>query len=221
MVYPKIKKKNTAIAMLNYKTAVKMINCKFCAGSHPKGNCPAYGQKCNSCHKKNHFARCYKRKVHQVSNQYQESNTSSDSDTDFVIDSIVITDKDSNLIDDFDQSIKIDAIVDDDTSMSHWSVRLETNNESVKYRIDTGAQVNVLPRHLFKTLSPSPKLKSTPIKLSAYNCSNIPVHGKCILLVNYRGKKFHVLFIIVDSNNTVPIIGLKTSERLNLVRRMS
>ena len=41
------------------KTAVKMINnCKFCAGSHPRGKCPAYGQKCNSCHKKNHFARC-------------------------------------------------------------------------------------------------------------------------------------------------------------------
>ena len=28
------------------------------------------------------------------------------------------------------------------------------------------------------------------------------------------------MFIIVDSNNTVPIIGLKTSERLNLVRRI-
>ena len=28
------------------------------------------------------------------------------------------------------------------------------------------------------------------------------------------------MFIVVDSNNTVPIIGLKTSERLNLVRRV-
>ena len=202
------------------KTAVKMINnCKFCAGSHPRGKCPAYGQKCNSCHKKNHFARCCNRKVHQVSNQGQESNTSSDSDTDFVIDSIVIADKDPNLTNDFDLSIKIDAIKDD-TSTSHWSVRLETNNESIKYKIDTGVHVNVLPRHLFKKLSPPPKLKSTPIKLSAYNGSNIPVHGKCILPVNHRSKKFHVLFIVVDSNNTVPIIGLKTSERLNLVRRV-
>ena len=33
-------------------------------------------------------------------------------------------------------------------------------------------------------------------------------------------EKNHVLFIIVDSNNTVPIHGLKTSERLNLVRRV-
>ena len=154
--------------------------------------------------------------MHQVSNQDQEWNTSSDSDTDFVIDSIVITDKDPNLTNDFDQSIKIDAIKDD-TSTSHWSIRLETNNESIKYKIDTGAQVNVLPRHLFKKLSPPSKLKSTPVKLSAYNGSNIPVNGKCILPVNHRGKKFHVLFIVVDSNNTVPIIGLKTSERLNLV----
>ena len=115
------------------KTAVKMINnCKFCAGSHPREKCPAYGQKCNSFHTKSHFARCCNRKMHQVSNQDRESNASSDSDTtDFVIDSIVITDKDPNLIDDLDQSIKIDAIEDNDTSTSHWSVRLETNNESI------------------------------------------------------------------------------------------
>ena len=130
MVYPKIKKSHA-------ETAVKMINnCNFCAGSHPKGKCPAYGQKCNSCHKNNHFARFCNRKVHQVSNQDQELITSSDSDTDFVIDSIVITDKDPNLINDFDQSIKINAI-EDDTSTSHWSVLLETNNESIKYKIDT------------------------------------------------------------------------------------
>ena len=157
--------------------------------------------------------------MHQASiNQDQESNTSSDSD--FVIDSIVITDKDPYWINDFNQSIKIDAIEDHDTSTSHWSIRLETNNESIKYKIDTGAQVNVLLRHLFKKLSSSPKLKSTPIKLSAYNGSSIPVHSKCNLPVNHRGKKFYVLFIIVDSKNTVPIIGLKTSERLNLVRHV-
>ena len=127
--------------------------------------------------------------MHQVSiNHDQESNTSSDSD--FVIDSIVITDKDPNLINDFDQSIKIDAIEDDDTSTSHWSVGLGTNNESIKYKIDTGVLVNVLPRRLFKKLSPPQKLKNTPIKLSAYIGSNIPVHGKCILPVNHRGKNF-------------------------------
>ena len=82
-------------------------------------------------------------------------------------------------------------------------------------------KINVLPRRLLKKLSPPPKLKSTPIKLSAYNDgSNIPVHGKYILPVNHRGKKFDVLFIVFYSNNTVPIIGLKTSERLNSVRRV-
>ena len=87
-----------------------------------------------------------------------------DSDTNFVIDSIAITDKDPNLINDFDQSIKMQYnAIQDDTSTSQWSVRLETNNESIKYKIDTGAQVNVLPKHLFKKLSPPPKLKSTPV----------------------------------------------------------
>ena len=33
-------------------------NCKFCAGAHKRGNCPAYGKKCRKCKKKNHFEAC-------------------------------------------------------------------------------------------------------------------------------------------------------------------
>ena len=33
-------------------------HCKFCAGGHPHGRCAAFGQKCNKCHRKNHFAKC-------------------------------------------------------------------------------------------------------------------------------------------------------------------
>ena len=41
-------------------------NCKFCAGSHQRGNCPVYGQKCNKCHRKNHFAKCCRQKVDNI-----------------------------------------------------------------------------------------------------------------------------------------------------------
>ena len=34
-------------------------NCKFCAGSHKCGNCPAFSKKCKSCKKTGHFAKCY------------------------------------------------------------------------------------------------------------------------------------------------------------------
>ena len=84
---------------------------------------------------------------------------------------------------------------------------------------DTGAQVNVLPKNIYKKLKPRPTIKSTTTKLSAYNGSPIPVHGKCIIPVNHKGQKHHLLFIIVDSDTT-PIMGLATSERLSLIKRV-
>ena len=32
-----------------------MRSCKYCGKSHNKGNCPAYGKKCQKCGKENHF----------------------------------------------------------------------------------------------------------------------------------------------------------------------
>ena len=40
-----------------------------------------------------------------------------------------------------------------------------------------------------------------------------------MLLESHKGKKHHVLFIVVGLDTT-PIIGLNTSERLNLVQRV-
>ena len=56
--------------------------------------------------------------------------------------------------------------INDHWASGDWNVILSTNGTSVTYKIDTGAQVNVLPKKLFYSLSNSPKLKPTAIKLS-------------------------------------------------------
>ena len=58
-------------------------NCKFCAGAHKRGNCPAYGKKCRKCKKKNHFEACCSQKsVKGIKDEKVELDwTSSDSDT--------------------------------------------------------------------------------------------------------------------------------------------
>ena len=35
----------------------KISDCDYCAHSHDKSNCPAYGKTCNKCGMKNHFAK--------------------------------------------------------------------------------------------------------------------------------------------------------------------
>ena len=53
------------------------------------------------------------------------------------------------------------------------------------------------------------------MKLRAYNGSNIPVTGHCIL----NGKRYPLLFVVVDIDS-VPILGLGASEKLNLIQRV-
>ena len=51
-------RKENPVQMVNQINNAPFYNsCKFCSRSHEKGKCPAYGAKCNSCSKFNHFAR--------------------------------------------------------------------------------------------------------------------------------------------------------------------
>ena len=36
----------------------RIMKCKFCATSHDRGDCPAYGATCHKCNGRNHYARC-------------------------------------------------------------------------------------------------------------------------------------------------------------------
>ena len=56
------------------------------------------------------------------------------------------------------------------------------------------------------------------MKLSAYNGTNIPVEGSCILYVE-NNKSYPILFIVADIDSQ-PILGLKTSRQLNIIQRL-
>ena len=62
-----------------------------------------------------------------------------------------------------------------------------------------------------------PKIKKTEAKLSAYNNSPIPVCGKTILRISHNGKKYNVMFIVVEADLD-PILGLSTIEHLELTK---
>ena len=59
-----------------------------------------------------------------------------------------------------------------------WNVSLSTNGSKIVYKIDTGAEVNVISKAEFNTLNRKPKLSDTNIKLTAYNNTKIPIAGK-------------------------------------------
>ena len=97
---------------------------------------------------------------------------------------------------------------------------MDTNGSNVRYKLDTGAQVNVLPKSQYNSLTRKPKLKNTKVKLTAYNGTNIPVVGKCVVRVAHKkNRDVPVLFIVAETTSP-PILGLSTCENLNLVKRV-
>ena len=209
-------------------------NCKFCAGSHKRGHCPAFSKKCKSCKKTGHFAKCCPKQ--KSINHVQKGHTSSQSadndeeEDDFFTGSIEVEVEDTPIInddsncyslDDDDVTATVMSIDGDDHSVnfSEWSVVLNTNGSNINYKIDSGAQVNILPRKEFYSLQNRSGLKDTKIKLKAYNGSSVPVLGRCVAQVKHKNRTVQVLFIVADTTYP-PILGLATSENLNLIKRV-
>ena len=175
----------------------------ICSYSHNKGRCPAFNRNCNKCGRRGHFGnRCTKkeREVKQVENRSSESTGSSDEDVFFISEISAIGNEDDHL-------------------EENWNVDLDICGTMVTFKIDTGAQVNVLPKSQYKKLWKRPKLLKSSTKLTAYNGSSIPVAGKCIATVTHEGRSTSVLFIVAEIE-AVSILGLKTSAGLRLIERV-
>ena len=69
-------------------------NCKFCAGRHLRGKCPAYGQRCRTS---NHFAKCCRQTIDKVKNK-QDSYSDTTDGRDCYIGSVEVTHADQMLL---------------------------------------------------------------------------------------------------------------------------
>ena len=183
----------------------KVVGCTYCSLTHNKGACPAFNKKCSYCGGKGHIVKCCRTKIkdeRKVGSVTSKPKIASDSDS--------------------DDSCRMfaGAVGTSDTDDSEdWTIDLTTNGTLINYKIDTGAQTNILPYNDYMKLHERPKLNATKVTLSAYNNSDIPVKGSSILKLHHRGKSTHILFIIADIDSK-PILGLKSSCELDIIRRI-
>ena len=106
---------------------------KRCGGMHGK-NCPAVGQTCKKCGKRDHFARmCFtsKKKVHEI-NDFKDS--SEDESDEFFVYTM--------------EDPKAD-------KADEWFTHLKTNGTEIQYKLDTGSQVNIITEQLFNKFTHS------------------------------------------------------------------
>ena len=96
---------------------------------------------------------------------------------------------------------------------------------SVRVKLDTGAEVNVMPERVYQQLvanedvSKNAQLRETAVKLTGYGGAQIPVKGTCMLPCSYKTQQIVSEFFIVETNNRT-VLSLETCKQLNLIRVM-
>ena len=56
---------------------------------------------------------------------------------------------------------------------------IKVNNKVISFKIDTGAQCNIMPLSVFTSLNDKPTLHQTNTKIKAYGGTKVPICGKC------------------------------------------
>lgn len=88
--------------------------------------------------------------------------------------------------------------------------------KDIQFKVDTGAQANVIPTSEFNQLPDTGKriqLIKSAINLTSYTGDKLIVKGQCTLRCN--GKLFR--FFVVDTDQA-PVISFRASRELDLIR---
>lgn len=182
--------------------------CRSCGGARcPVGRCPAAHVTCYVCGKVGHFARVCRsnifnsgnvKKVYEIGRQ--DSDASSDECESFYISMINC---------------------EENTSSSDWCEIMKCGNGFEKFKLDTGADINVLSYRRFKRLGfHDTILRKKNVHLQSYTGNVIPVKGICNLHCVYKNNNYNLEFAIADLS-CESVLGHKTCAEIGLVKRVN
>ena len=214
--------------------------CYRCGQLHDRSyRCPAADSVCRYCNTIGHWACvCLKQKRDQDSgarpkqqpqsmskNKYYgkkkvhvlHNNENSDKEDDnFVLDTIETT-----------QRAKLESIYKEGSkSQAFANIRMEgqTANILVKCKIDSGAEVNVMPQRVFKHLFPDNKdshgkyitLQKSKVSLSAYGGAKVKQFGCFTLLCTHNDITLNIEFHVTEDNGST-MLGLQSCISMRLI----
>ncbi|XP_026290645.2 uncharacterized protein K02A2.6-like [Frankliniella occidentalis] len=203
--------------------------CRKCDKTHGAGNCPAWGTNCTKCNGRNHFAAVCKSRKGFNPNKPQKDVDSLSKVTNELRD-ILINPRWQN---EFQQvSVHMLTIVHDNNKKiilsgestqprDEYTEVLKLQNEHfIKFKLDSGSEVNSLPLAVFKMINRNYPVYKTDIILKAYGkVLSTPVGEVRLLVETPHGDKMMCKFII-SSIEPKPLLGKDACEKLNLVVRV-
>ena len=171
--------------------------CPKCGRSYSQSEpCPAKGKKCFNCKKMNHFSRmCRSRNVSRIE---AEDKFPSGESTYFISCLNTTTGSDSH-------------------DEAFVSINLPDFDHNVKFKLDSGAQVNTMPRNVYSKFASMKNLQSSNSLLRAYGGSLVNSFGTVLLKCKHGDVVENLLFYVVD-NLLPPLLGLKTCLSIGLLK---
>jgi len=166
----------------------KLFNCYKCGNQHAINKCPAFGKNCKLCGKLNHFA--VKCKFKEKNNyQVNEVHKNDENEVTYLSLNTVETEKCKN-----------------------WTDIVNINNIKMVIKLDTGAQLNVMPLNEFNKLNA--KLEKSTVIIKAFGGFQIKSLGKIKVSVSNNRNKIITYFEVVEYDE-LPILGLNDCIKLS------
>ena len=188
-----------------------MLKCKFCGKTHRrrKEECPAWKKNCLKCGKANHFASQCRSKQPEREKIYgvgeQSDTDSEDEEADYVL------------------TLREESImsVNEGKFAKRIFAHLVLNNTSVKFQLDSGATVNILPLNLYRKIFKDSKFKQLEAMqntLVMFNKSEMKVLGKFKTeTINPKNQKRYGIEYVVADQDHKPLLGFETIQMLKLM----
>lgn len=189
-------------------SARSVVSRRFCVRGcrwHPNGRCNAAKTTCFTCGQRGHFAAVCASRIDDLEPGSGEDDAGG---TDLSLCAIRLD--------------KLQYADEEEPTDQAWWQKMAVGNppQSVRFKLDTGASITVVPYSIYCTLQNRPQLRLASRSVISYSNHRLDVRGTCELEVGPWGcQERHRIKLYVINTTAPPILGLSHCMLFNLVSR--
>jgi transposase InsO family protein len=188
--------------------------CRFCGRQHGggKASCPAFGKTCKSCGKLNHFKSvCFSSKRGNAQALNDDCRGDDDSEALTLTDDVIVGGGGGG------SAVGCGELLTT-SGAKRWFTEMSVDGRSVRFLIDCGATVNLLPFSLIGELGRVSEIAPTSAKIRMFDRSELAIIGEIRLPVcNFKGQSKYLLFYVARQHAQA-VLGIDACKVFDLVR---
>lgn len=176
-------------------------NCHRCGKEfHPVEKCPARNAICRKCNKKGHWAaECRRKNIAEVEGD-------SDNGVEFL-----------GEVTGGPKTSCVNSNINTVCSQKAWYAIVKINALQVKFKIDTGADVSVVPQSIIERVTPSINLEHTDKQLFGPGKTPLPIVGKVRATMAWENQMAVQEIFIMDTRQQEPLLGRPAIQALEML----